>query len=303
MAILAVGTPQKAPNPSGPVVLIGDIPNTLTGGISPTTLAAYNADVYANVATLSGDGLELFQAYPSKYLQATSAAGDMVNSLHPNAVGNGELAAAFLGTNARLYPGQATPVSNDLPTFVAANSYFSSGSGSASTPSAACPVGHTLVLAASAGNSADTLALSTTTTNTIHVIVSNYSVGSTPAVSAWYVNCDGSTGTFTAALTGPSPNGYLAVYEANGGHYDSYGVCAGNTTSCSMVEKTYGLALAAQLSVGSAKANANVAGWTNRINATDNSWWDTNASSGIVSFPINYVGGVDSDTLLVNLKP
>jgi len=70
-----------------------------------------------------------------------------------------------------------------------------------------------------------------------------------------------------------------------------------------MVEKTYGLALAAQLSVGSAKANANVAGWTNRINATDNSWWDTNASSGIVSFPINYVGGVDSDTLLVNLKP
>jgi hypothetical protein len=97
--------------------------------------------------------------------------------------------------------------------------------------------------------------------------------------------------------------GYLATYQAVGGHYDSYGVCGGNTASCSMVEQVYGLALTAQMSVDCATANATVAGWTNRSNATDNSWWDTTVSAGIVSFPVNYDGGAVSTTLLVNLKP
>jgi hypothetical protein len=304
MAILAVGTPPSTPNVSGPSVIVGDLPNELSGGAGAATLSEYDSDIYADANLLSGDGLVIFQAYPSKYVQATSAAADMVNTLHPNAVGNGELEAAFMATNARLVPGQQTPVgASGLPTFVAANSYFSSGNATTSTPSATCPVGHVLVLAMSGNAQDDTITLTTTTTNTINSIVSNYSSAAAPTISAWYVNCDGSTGTYTATISGSSKNGYLTTYEANGGHYDSYGICAGNTASCSMVEKNYGLALAAQMAVASSKANASVAAWTNRLNNTDNSWWDSITASGVVTFPVNYDGGGKSDTLMINLKP
>jgi hypothetical protein len=304
MAILAVGTPQSTPNVSGPTVIVGDLPSEQPGGAGASTLAAYDADIYADASLLSNDGLVIFQAYPSKYVQATYAAADMVNTLHPNAVGNSELAAAFMATNARLMPGQATPAySSNMPTFVAANSYFESGSGTASTPSVSCPVGHTLVLALTGNNIADTLSFSTTTTNTIVPIVTNYSATGGITVSAAYIYCNGSTGTFTGTITGPSLYGYLSTYEANGGHYDSYGVCGGNTATCSMTEQNYGLLLAGQIAIASSTANSSVSGWTNRLNAVDNSWWETYSQSGVVTFPVNYDGGGDSDTILINLKP
>jgi hypothetical protein len=303
MAILGVGTPQSlTPNPSGPTVIAGDVPNEL-GGASAATLAAYDADIYTVVNTLAGDRLAIYQAYPSKYLQATTSAGDMVNTLHPNAVGNGELAAAFMGTSVRLVPGQQIPTTaSNLPTYYSSSSQFSSGSATTTTSSMTCPVGHTILFSMSGGSPSDTIALTTTTTNTIVPIVSNHASASR-AISAWYVICDGSTGTFTGTISGPILNGYLNRYETVGGHYDSYGICDGNTSACPVVETTYGLVVAEQMSVDSSGANANVASWSNRLSATDNSIWDTNASSGVVSFPQNYDGGTASDTLVVNLKP
>jgi hypothetical protein len=98
MQIVAAGVPPVRGS-AMPSVLVSDIPYTLnsasTGcsGTSSTSIL-YNAQIQATVTTFYGDGLDVRYVPTRKYMFATPA--EMVDSLHPNQLGQTELSQAFL---------------------------------------------------------------------------------------------------------------------------------------------------------------------------------------------------------------
>lgn len=88
VTILGMGSPPIA---AGPTILAGDVPNQINGDTSG--IAAYTADIQANIALLQGDGLDIRFVRTEQAMLATPA--EMVDSKHPNALGLSELAAAF----------------------------------------------------------------------------------------------------------------------------------------------------------------------------------------------------------------
>jgi len=112
MSTIAVGTPSNAIFSSLPYLVQGEIPPQLNGG-NAAALAAYRADQASDITTLLSDGLNIATAPVTKYLQATTAAADMFDSLHPNDAGHLELAAAFQSViNLRGAGGQKSPCKN-----------------------------------------------------------------------------------------------------------------------------------------------------------------------------------------------
>ena len=88
VTILGMGSP---PAVAGPTVLAGDIPNQGSGNTSG--IAAYTADIQANVALLDADGLAI-RFVPTQHTMLATPA-EMMDTKHPNATGLAELAAAF----------------------------------------------------------------------------------------------------------------------------------------------------------------------------------------------------------------
>lgn len=96
MPILAVGTvPSGIPLASTPYFVMGDLPNQLNGN-DQTAVNAYRTDTVNDITTLAGDGLAVYHAPVGTRLQATTAAADMTDVLHPNDAGHlGEIYPAF----------------------------------------------------------------------------------------------------------------------------------------------------------------------------------------------------------------
>ena len=94
MSILAVGSLPSTAKTALPRLIIADVINQLDGNILATT-AAYAADAQADVTLLAGDGFNVVLAPMASTLQATTAAGDMANTLHPNDAGHLELYRAI----------------------------------------------------------------------------------------------------------------------------------------------------------------------------------------------------------------
>jgi len=94
MSILALAAIPTLNYTALPIVVVGDVPNQLDGNLLSTT-QAYSADADADIRLLAGDGLHVALAPVNAGLQATTAAADMFNTLHPNDVGHLELYRAF----------------------------------------------------------------------------------------------------------------------------------------------------------------------------------------------------------------
>ena len=97
MGIVALGTPLAGGLSGAPRVLAGTVPPQLVGSgepcaLDPTPCQAYNSDITANVSLLVGDGLNIQIFTSGKYMSATSA--DMIDALHPNVLGDQEIAHA-----------------------------------------------------------------------------------------------------------------------------------------------------------------------------------------------------------------
>lgn len=78
-----------------PPIVVGDLPNQrLSSAYASTAVQlAYSADIRANVALLRGDGPDLRFAADRSTMTGTDA--EMADSLHPNALGQQHLQAAF----------------------------------------------------------------------------------------------------------------------------------------------------------------------------------------------------------------
>ena len=98
VGIIAVAAPSDSVA-QAPRVVVGTIPHQWMGtGAAICTFSdapcdQYTADVIANVETFFGDGLNVHIFDTNKYLKATGA--DMADSVHPNAVGQQEIAHAL----------------------------------------------------------------------------------------------------------------------------------------------------------------------------------------------------------------
>jgi len=89
VSIAGIGTPPTAN--ACCKVLAGGVPYQQSDANSAAT-SAYNADVSADVTTLSGDGLNIAFVPVRSYVNSTT---DMSNSLHPNDTGMGHFRDAF----------------------------------------------------------------------------------------------------------------------------------------------------------------------------------------------------------------
>ncbi len=89
---LGMGSPVGS---VGPTILAGDIPNQTNGDTAG--IAAYTADIVANIALLRADGLDIRFISTQQAMHATAA--EMMDAVHPNALGLSELAAAFETSN------------------------------------------------------------------------------------------------------------------------------------------------------------------------------------------------------------
>jgi hypothetical protein len=98
MAITAIGTVNTGNVFQNPWLEVGPLINE-KGGVKQTDVNAYRADTIADVQLLQADGLNIILAPtgppPTGYVPATTAAGDMADTLHPNDTGHGELYEAF----------------------------------------------------------------------------------------------------------------------------------------------------------------------------------------------------------------
>jgi hypothetical protein len=94
MSILAVGTVPNLAYTSLPVVSAADVPKQLDGNKLAAT-QAYAADALEDIKLLQGDNLNIHFAPVNSVLQATTAAADMFDVLHPNDIGDAELYRAF----------------------------------------------------------------------------------------------------------------------------------------------------------------------------------------------------------------
>jgi lysophospholipase L1-like esterase len=101
MGFVALGLPTGDAQTGLPRVLVGTTPRMLQGGggkcaTVTTECDAYIADISANVALFQGDGLNVQLFDSRKYELATTT--DMIDSLHPNALGDVELFRAIEDT-------------------------------------------------------------------------------------------------------------------------------------------------------------------------------------------------------------
>ena len=100
MSIAAIGTPPSlttVPYNAQPYLVVGNIMNT-NNHIDAAAVTAYNADVAANVSLFQGDGLDIIPVNVYDYVQATTAAGDMTDTFHPNNLGSVEILNAYQGS-------------------------------------------------------------------------------------------------------------------------------------------------------------------------------------------------------------
>jgi len=109
MSILAVGSLPSLTYTSLPAVGAADVPNQLDGTKAAAT-AAYAVDALTDIRLLAGDGLNISYAPVNSTLQATTAAADMFNTLHPNDVGHLELYRSFRSAM-RISPAYSFPLS------------------------------------------------------------------------------------------------------------------------------------------------------------------------------------------------
>lgn len=94
MSILAVGWVPPGNVESKPWFVVGDMSNLLNG-LNQVAMDAYRSAIDSVANTLYTDGLNVSIAPVSQHVQATTAAGDMFNNVHPNDIGHAEYAAAF----------------------------------------------------------------------------------------------------------------------------------------------------------------------------------------------------------------
>ena len=100
-----MGSPPIA---AGPTILASDIPyQTNSSNVNAAGIATYTADIQANITLLQPDGLDIRFVPTQQFLFATPA--EMMDPVHPNAVGLAELAAAF---GAAITP--STPVADSV---------------------------------------------------------------------------------------------------------------------------------------------------------------------------------------------
>ena len=86
--LLGMGSP---PISGSATILAGDVPNQTSGDTAG--IAAYTADIQANITLLRTDGLDIRFVPTQQFMFATPA--EMMDSTHPNALGLAELASAF----------------------------------------------------------------------------------------------------------------------------------------------------------------------------------------------------------------
>ena len=106
MSIMGVGTPSNLAVKSGLPYLADMAIFNQFNGVKQSDVDAYNADISANLALLTGDGLQLYYVPTNKFVQMTTAANDDEpgnGGLHINAAGGGEVAQAVF------YPFKAVP--------------------------------------------------------------------------------------------------------------------------------------------------------------------------------------------------
>ena len=144
MSILAIGTPSPDLPASLPYMAVFNIPSREDGGNS-ASIADYRAHLLADFNLLKGDGLSMIWVPTDQHLQATSGAGDMFDSLHPNNKGHQEIAEALLSGFRNL---------NITPPSVA-----SGGTGTGGLTAASIP---TFTPSAGVYSSAQSVAISTT---------------------------------------------------------------------------------------------------------------------------------------------
>ncbi len=97
MGIVALGIPPAGGLSAAPRVLAGTVPPQLAGSTlmcsyNPGACQQYSADITANVNLLASDGLNIQLFTSGKYMSATAA--DLNDALHPNVLGNQEIAHA-----------------------------------------------------------------------------------------------------------------------------------------------------------------------------------------------------------------
>ncbi len=92
MGLIAIGGPPPSGTLRRPRLLAGLLPPQVATG-REATLAAYDADIRANVALFAGDGLDIELFNAAAYMSGTSA--DFSDALHPNALGQQEIFGAF----------------------------------------------------------------------------------------------------------------------------------------------------------------------------------------------------------------
>ena len=104
MGIVAVGVPPATRTSAIPRVLAGTTPRQLQaadGGsaacsVTDAPCLQYSADIAANVALLATDGLDVELFTTATYMQGATV--DMIDSVHPNALGHTEIAHAIEDT-------------------------------------------------------------------------------------------------------------------------------------------------------------------------------------------------------------
>lgn len=94
VGVVAVGTVTAGSAATLPFVLVGTTPKTLSTGPACGPCDVYRADIRANVQLLAADGLNLKLFESGKYMLGTTK--DMSDIVHPNAIGQTEMAHALL---------------------------------------------------------------------------------------------------------------------------------------------------------------------------------------------------------------
>ncbi len=98
VSIYAVGSIPRPPVSGASVILSADVPNQLQGNAvaSAAAIAAYNADIAADEATVLGDGATIAHVYDDLYMLGTPAEMNNGDQLHLSALGDANMASAFV---------------------------------------------------------------------------------------------------------------------------------------------------------------------------------------------------------------
>ena len=98
VSIYGVGSIPRPAVPGAPVILSADVPNQRQGDTVATAaaIAAYNADIAADEATVLGDGATVAHVYDDLYMLGTPAEMYSGDRLHLSALGDANMASAFV---------------------------------------------------------------------------------------------------------------------------------------------------------------------------------------------------------------